>query len=253
MRALILWLTALLNSLVGGPLTNLLNAMGIHPAHPGFPITEVLTLELITAFLLIVFFIVVRAGLNVEKPSSVQSIAEMLHEFVGSQGEAIIGHGYKPHVPFVTMLFVFILLSNCWGLLPGIETPTAHPFVPLGLALLTFFYYNYHGLRAQGPVGYVKHFLGPVWWISPLLFPVEVISHLARNMSLTVRLYANMLASDLLTLVFFSILPLILPIVFLGLHFGVALIQSYVWMLLAFIYLAEAIAHHDDHEEAEAH
>ena len=148
-------------------------------------------------------------------------------------------------MPFVTMLFVFILLCNCIGLLPGLETPTAHPAVPLGLALLTFLYYNWHGVRAQGPIGYLKHFVGPIWWISPLLFPVEVISHLARNMSLTVRLYANMLASDLLTLVFFSIFPLLLPIVFLGLHFGVAMIQAYVWMLLAFIYLAEATAHEE--------
>ena len=79
------------------------------------------------------------------------------------------------------------------------------------------------------------------------MLPVEIISHLARNMSLTVRLYANMLASDLLTLVFFSIFPLVLPIVFLGLHFGVAMIQAYVWMLLAFIYLAEATAHEEAH------
>jgi F-type H+-transporting ATPase subunit a len=167
----------------------------------------------------------------------------MLNEFVGSQGDAIIGHGYEPHVPFVSILFVFIALCNCVGLLPGVETPTAHPAVPLGLALLTFAYYNWHGVRAQGPVGYFKHFLGPVWWISPLLFPVEIISHLARNMSLTVRLYANMLASDLLTLVFFSIVPFALPIVFLGLHAAVAMIQAYVWMLLALIYVAGAVSH----------
>ncbi len=246
MHAFVHSITQLLNSLFGGPLTSLLTALGIHPESPGAPISDVLTLEMGVALLLFAFFLAVRLTLNVERPNPLQSIAEMINEFVGSQGDAIIGHGYEPHVPFVTSLFLFILLCNCIGLLPGLETPTAHPFVPLGLALLTFLYYNWHGVRAQGPVGYFKHFLGPVWWISPLLFPVEVISHLARNMSLTVRLYANMLASDLLTLVFFSIIPVGIPIVFLGLHFGVAMIQAYVWMLLALIYVAGAIAHDEE-------
>jgi F-type H+-transporting ATPase subunit a len=245
MHAFIHSITQLLNSLVGGPLTAVLTAIGIHPETPGAPITDVLTLELIAAAGLLAFFIIVRLTLHVERPNPAQSIAEMINEFVSSQGEAIIGHGYEPHVPITTMLFLFILLCNCWGLMPGVETPTAKPYVPLGLALITFLYYNYNGVRAQGAVGYFKHFLGPVWWISPLMLPVEIISHLARNMSLTVRLYANMLASDLLTLVFFSIFPLVLPIVFLGLHAGVALIQSYVWMLLAFIYLAEATSHEE--------
>jgi F-type H+-transporting ATPase subunit a len=112
--------------------------------------------------------------------------------------------------------------------------------------VLTFLYYNLHGVRVQGPIGYLKHFAGPVWWLSPLLFPVEVISHLARVMSLTIRLYANMLASDLLALIAFSMFPLIFPTVLLGLHFFVALIQAYVFMLLTIIYLSMAVAH-DEH------
>ena len=211
MHAFVHSITQLLNSLFGGPLTALLTAIGIHPGDARRAHRRRSHVELMVAFVLLAFFVVVRLTLNVERPNPAQSLAEMIHEFVGSQGDAIIGHGYEPHVPFVTMLFLFILLCNCIGLLPGLETPTAKPFVPLGLAMLTFLYYNYHGVRAQGPVGYFKHFLGPVWWISPLMLPVEIISHLARNMSLTVRLYANMLASDLLTLVFFSIFPLCCP------------------------------------------
>ena len=84
----------------------------------------------------------------------------------------------------------------------------------------------------------MKHFAGPVWWIAPLLFPIEIISHCARVMSLTIRLYANMFASDLVTLVFFSLVPLAIPALFLGLHFFVSLIQAYVFMLLAMIYLS---------------
>ena len=93
---------------------------------------------------------------------------------------------------------------------------------------------------------YAKHFLGPLWWIAPLMLPIEIISHIARVLSLTIRLYANMFASDLLTLIFFSLFPLALPVVFLGLHLGVSLIQAYVFMLLATIYIGQAIAHEED-------
>ena len=121
------------------------------------------------------------------------------------------------------------------------------PKVPLGIAILTFIYYNYHGLREQGPVNYTKHFLGPIWWISWLMLPIEIISHLARVMSLTIRLFANMFASDLLALVFFSLIPIGIPVLFLGLHFGVAFIQAYVFMLLAMIYLTIAVTHEEGH------
>ncbi len=235
----------LLNHAFGAPVTAMLLKLGVHPRNPAAPIDRTFALELIVTAVLLVFFLLVRVTLSIERPGPFQLLAEMIHEFVGGQGEAIIGHGYQPHVTFATAILLFVVTANCFGLLPGIPTPTANPVVPLGIAILTFLYYNFHGLKAQGPVGYLKHFLGPIWWIAPLLFPIEIISHLARVMSLTIRLYANMFASDLLTLVFFSLVPIGIPIVFLGLHFAVALIQAYVFMLLALIYLSQAVAHED--------
>ena len=244
MHSLLLALTSLLNQLFGAPVTALLNKLNIYPLHPAAPIDDRLTLQLVVAFVLLLFFIVVRAKLSVEKPGSMQHLAEMIHGFVDEQAQSVMGHhGYESHLPFVTTILMFVLLCNIIGLLPGIETPTASPVVPLGIALVTFFYYNYHGVRAQGPIGYLKHFMGPVIWIAPFIFPIEIISNLTRVMSLTVRLYANMFASDLLTLVFFSLVPIGIPVIFLGLHLGVALIQSYVFMLLTMIYLGEATAH----------
>jgi F-type H+-transporting ATPase subunit a len=237
------FLTRLLNHWFATPLDALLARLGIHPANPAQPINNALTLELIVFTGLILFFMLVRSRLSVEKPGPAQQLAEMTHEFVNNQAEQVMGHGHDPHLPVLTCLLVFILLCNCIGLFPGVDTPTANPSVPLGLALFTFIYYNWNGIRAQGPIGYIKHFMGPVWWIAPLMFPIEIISHLARIMSLTVRLYANMFASDLLTVVFFSLIPPAIPIIFLGLHFGVALIQAYIFMLLTTIYLAEATAH----------
>jgi F-type H+-transporting ATPase subunit a len=235
-------LTRLLNQLVGGPVTSMLVALGVHPKHPGAPISDAYALELLIAALLIAFFLVVRSTLSVEKPAPVQQFAEMIHEFTGGQADQIIGHGYERFQAFVTVIFLFVLSMNLVGLIPGINSPTESPIVPLGIALTTFVYYNFHGFRVQGLKGYLGHFAGPVWWISPLLFPIEIISHFARIMSLTIRLYANMFAGGLVTLVFFSLIPLGIPVVFLGLHLAVSLIQAFVFMLLAMIYLSQAVA-----------
>lgn len=116
------------------------------------------------------------------------------------------------------------------------------PAVPLGCAVVTWFYYHYHGLRTNG-AGYIKHFLGPVWWLAPLMFVIEICSHLARVLSLTVRLYANMFAGDMVTLVFFSMIPIVLPIPFMLLHILVAVVQTLIFILLAMVYLGEAVAH----------
>jgi F-type H+-transporting ATPase subunit a len=236
-------LTHLLNQLLGSPITALFAKLGVHPAAPGAPITDAFTMELVVFFVLIAFFLLVRVTLSVEKPGPAQQIAEMLHEFTGSNGEQIIGHGAEKFQAFVTSIFLFVVLNNVLGLIPGIDTPTASPYIPLGIAVPTFFYYHYFGFKAQGFVGYLKHFAGPIWWVAPLLFPIEIVSHLARIMSLTIRLYANMFASDMVTLVFFSLFPLAIPAIFLGLHFAVSLIQAYVFMLLAMIYLSQAVSH----------
>jgi F-type H+-transporting ATPase subunit a len=213
------------------------------PADPATAINDTTALEILVVAGLIAFFILVRMTLSVERPNAAQQVAEMVHEFTGSQGEQIIGHGQERFQAFVTCIVLFVLLNNFLGLVPGVITPTSQPVVPLGLAVLTFLYYNYHGIRTQGPVGYIKHFAGPVWWMSWLILPIEIVSHLARVLSLTIRLYANMLASDLVTLVFFSLIPFAIPTIFLGLHFAVSIIQAFVFMLLTMIYLSLATAH----------
>ncbi len=234
--------TRLLNHLFARPVDGLLAALHIAPAYREAPITNANAMELLVFLILIGYFLLVRASLSVETPGGIQHLAEMTHEFVSEQGEQIIGHGYERFTGYLTALLLFILVCNLMGLVPGLESPTANVSVPLGFAIVTWFYYHYHGLRVNGGA-YIKHFLGPVWWISPLLFPIEIISDLARILSLTVRLFANMFAGDLLTLAFFSLIPVGIPLVFLGLHFGVAVVQAYVFMLLAAIYLSLAVAH----------
>jgi F-type H+-transporting ATPase subunit a len=231
--------TAFLNHYFAGVANAVLSVFHLHAKYPQRPIDNVFAMEVAVFLALLLFFVLVRATLSVEKPAGPQHIAEMVHGFVSEQAESIIGHGFERYVPFVTVIFLFILLCNLLGLLPGFISPTAKPWVPLGVAVLTFLYYHYQGLREQG-AGYFKQFVGPLWWIAPLMLPIEIVSHLARILSLTVRLYANMFAGDMVTLVFFSLVPIALPAVFLGLHLGVSLIQAYIFMLLAMIYLGQA-------------
>ncbi len=127
--------------------------------------------EILVVLALIAFFLAVRVTLSVEAPGGIQQVAEMLHEFVGGQAEEIIGHDYERYLPFIVCIFLFVLCNNLLGLIPGIETPTSVAVVPLGVATLAFLYYNYHGIRVNGPINYLKTFAGPVWWIAPLLFP----------------------------------------------------------------------------------
>jgi F-type H+-transporting ATPase subunit a len=234
--------TALLNHYFAGVANAVLAMLHMHPKYPQRPIDNILAMEILVALVLLAFFALVRVTLSVEKPGPAQHIAEMLHGVVSDQAESIIGHGYERFVPYVTVVFIFILLCNLIGLIPGFITPTSKPWVPLGLASLTFLYYQYQGVRANG-FGYIKQFLGPIWWISWLMLPIEIISHLARVLSLTVRLYANMFASDMVILVFFSLIPIVGSVPFLALHLGVSIIQAVVFMLLTLIYLSQAVAH----------
>jgi F-type H+-transporting ATPase subunit a len=243
--------TAFLNRLFGPQVLALLQALGIHPKHPATPISNPFAMELLVFMLLTLFFIAVRARLSVERPGGLQHTMEAIEGFVNNLASETISSHPEKFVSYLTVLGLFILICNLIGLVPGLESPTGVPVVPLGCALLTWLYYNYHGVRANGPVGYLKHFIGPqegmplaVRLLLPiLLFPIEVFSHLARVLSLTVRLFANMFAGEMVTLVFFSLLPLGLPIIIEGLHIGVSFIQTYIFVLLACVYLGEATAH----------
>jgi F-type H+-transporting ATPase subunit a len=237
-----LWFTALLNRLFAGPVNALLHALNVHVHDASAPIPNYVAMQIFVFALLLVFFLLVRMRLSVEKPGILQHTMEGIHGFISGLGNEIIGHGHERFDSYLIVLGVYILICNLIGLIPGFESPTAIPSVPLGCALVTWFYYHTQGIRING-LGYVKHFMGPVWQLSWLMFPIEVISHLARVMSLTVRLFANVFAGDMLTLAFFSLVPIGVPVIFLGLHLGVSIIQTYIFVLLATVYLSEAAAH----------
>jgi F-type H+-transporting ATPase subunit a len=233
--------TRFLNAHFAAPVDALLRAFHVQPTYPSAPISDTFAMELLVVLPLLLFFLVVRVSLSVEKPSVPQNIAEAVNEFVSGQAESIVGHGYERYVGFVTILALFILLCNLLGLVPGLKSPTADVVVPFGCAILTFLYYHFQGIRSNG-WRYIKQFLGPVWPLAPLMFLLEIISHFARLLSLTVRLYANIFAGDLVTLAFFSLIPIGIPLIFLSLHIMVSVVQAFLFMALALSYLSLATA-----------
>jgi F-type H+-transporting ATPase subunit a len=237
-----LWITALLNKYFGGVANTILGIFHLPLSHPEAPITNYVAMQILVFVLLVVTFVIVRARLSVDNPGALQHMVEGLDGFVGKQGQEVIGHGYEQYTGYLTTLGVFILLCCLIGVIPGFESPTAVPSVPLGCALVTWFYYHFQGIRRNG-FGYIKNFLGPEPYVAPLLFPIEIFSHLARILSLTIRLFANMFAGDMVTLVFLSLFPIAIPVVFLLLHIGVSFIQTYIFVLLATVYIGEAVAH----------
>ena len=233
--------TALLNRIFGGLANGLLDALHIQH-NSAAPINNAVAMQVLVFLILLMTFVYLRTRISVENPGGLQHLFEFITEFINGQSREMIGHNYKPYTPYLVTLGVYILTCNLIGLVPSLEAPTAVPVVPLGCAVVTWFYYHYQGVREHG-AGYVKHFMGPVWWLAPLMMLIEFFSHLARMLSLTVRLYANMFAGDMVTLVFFSLAPIGIPVIFMGLHIGVAFIQTFIFVLLATVYIGEATAH----------
>ena len=162
------------------------------------------------------------------------------------QADEIIGHHDGPkYVAFAGTLFIFVLFGNLIGVIPSFESPTMFAACPSRLRdgdvpVPT----TSSDIGANG-FGYLKHFTGPIPWLAPLMFPIEIISHLARPMSLTIRLFANMLAGEKVTLVFLSLTYFLVPAVFMGLHVFVSLVQAFIFMVLTMIYIGGAVSHEE--------
>src|ERR1700720_4983232 len=145
-----LWFTALLNRFFGGPVISFFLALGIIPKPPATPISNSFSMELLVVILLTLFFIAVRSRLSVDQPGGLQHTMEGIEGFIGNMGEEIIGHHYHPYHSYLITLGLFIITCNLIGIIPSFDSPTAVPVVPLGCALLTWFYYHFQGLRTNG-------------------------------------------------------------------------------------------------------
>ncbi|HXS96917.1 MAG TPA: F0F1 ATP synthase subunit A [Candidatus Limnocylindrales bacterium] len=238
-----LWVTKLLNDHLAGLGNQALQLVGMHP--DARPWSNYIAMELVVALLIVVVFAMLRPRLSATNPGTMQHVFEVIYDFVHGQTDEQVGHGGSHYLAFFGTLFIFILFANLIGIIPGFESPTMVPAVPLGCAVATFAYYNFVGIQANGIFKYLAHFAGPIWWMAPLMIPIEIVSHLARPLSLTLRLYANMYAGEQVTMVFLGLTYLVVPAIFMGLHVFVSLLQAYIFMLLTMLYVAGATVHEE--------
>jgi F-type H+-transporting ATPase subunit a len=254
-----LWLVQFVNALVGPPVAAALNALGFTPGHeviPDFIVMALLILVLVSGLCLLI-----RSRLSVENPGRLQLALEAAVSFLYGMVDDFIGPKGRSYVTLVGTMFIFILIGNLMGLVPGLKSPTSNINVTLGCALTVFVYYQFHGIKEQGIVSYVKHFMTPPGapaWIAPIYFPIEVISHLSRVLSLSVRLFGNIFGEDLVIVILASLVPFVLPLPMMVLGLVTAALQAYIFAMLTTIYLAGAVVvdhgpeGHGDHAESHA-
>jgi len=193
---------------------------------------------LVMAILIVVAFLASRSITLV--PSGLQNFMETVVAGVEGLLEETMGEEGKAYFPLIATFALFILVSNLIGLIPGFSPPTANLNTNAALALTVFVMTHVIGIKKHG-AAYFKHFMGPVWWLAPLIFIIEIIGHLARPLSLTLRLFGNMFGHELVLMIFFSLVPLFLPIPMMLMGVLVAFIQTFVFTLLAMIYIAGAL------------
>jgi F-type H+-transporting ATPase subunit a len=188
-----------------------------------------------------------------DKGISYRNIAESFSDFIYNLTVSTMGKKEaKKYFPIIAGIFFLVFFSNLIGLVPGFLPPTDNINTTLALGMFVFFYYNLHGVKEQGLIGHIKHFMGPVWYLSFLILPIELISHAVRPLSLGLRLRGNMFGDHLVLSIFSDLLPYIVPIVFLVLGLFVCFIQAFVFTLLTMVYISLSVAKHD-HAEHEAH
>jgi len=221
-----LFIVDLFNKIFSKPVASLLSLFGIEVKHPEHLFPDHVVMVLFVAVALIIFFGLASRNLKVI-PSKRQSILELIIGFFENLLVDIIGEPGKKYLPMVG--------------------PTSKINVTIGCALSVFVYYHWQGIKAQGILKYLKHFAGPTPLLAPLLVPIEIISHFSRPVSLSVRLFGNIFAEELLILVIASIIPFLLPLPFMAIAIFTATIQAFVFVLLSCIYIAGAVVHQEEH------
>src|SRR5215813_13069956 len=213
------------------------------------PIPTHVVMFLFVVLVAVVVLTILRGKLSVESPNKRQQTFEVGVETIRGLLNDLVGIGGMKHFPVVATFGLLILLSNLTGMLPDMVAPTANFNVTLALAVTSFLYYNYVGIRENGLLGHIKHFGGPVPSIGLMiiLFPIEIISNLARIMSLSVRLFGNIFGEEQVSGVISSLMQWVLPALLMPLGLLTAVLQTFIFMVLSMVYLGEVSHHSDEH------
>ena len=174
---------------------------------------------------------------------SLKGIFEVLTETISNLCEMVIGEHGKHFVPLFTSVFFFVLFNNLVGILPGMTPATENINTTFGFGAMMFLIYNYQGVKEQGILSYLKHFMGPVIFLAPLMFVIELVSHMVRPFSLGLRLANVMMGDHTVLSVFLDLVPIGIPIPFYMMGLFVCFVQAFVFTLLSMVYVAFAVAH----------
>lgn len=175
-------------------------------------------------------------------PSGLQNFYETMIEGMLFMAKDVIGEKLaRKYFPLAGTIAIIVFFSNMIGIIPGFEAPTSSWSFTLVLALIVFIYYHFEGIRAQGIIHYIAHFMGPMKWLSPLMFPIEIISHFSRILSLSFRLFGNIKGDDMFLLVMLMLVPWIIPIAPFAILLFMGILQAFVFMILTYVYLAGAV------------
>ena len=181
-------------------------------------------------------------------PTGFQNIAEIYMDSIFNLSKGVIGEEYaNKYLPLVATIGMFVFFSNVIGIIPGFESPTGNINITLSLAIMVFAYYNYEGIKKNGIIKYFKHFSGPVWWLSPLMFPIEIVSHISRIISLSFRLFGNIKGDDLFLMVLLMLAPWLVPLPAYMLLAFMAFLQTFIFIMLTLVYLSGAILMDEEH------
>ncbi len=198
----------------------------------------------------IIFFVARSATASLQLvPRGTQNIMEAYLDGVMSMGRDVMGTDdlARKYLPLVATIGIFVFVNNVIGIIPGFESPTSNINLTLVLALIVFFYYNYEGVKENGFKKYFGHFMGPVPVLAPLMFPIEIISHLSRIVSLSFRLFGNIKGDDLFLAVVLALAPWIAPLPAYALLTFMALLQTFIFMILTYVYLSSAVIISEEH------
>ncbi|MEO1938115.1 MAG: F0F1 ATP synthase subunit A [Sulfurimonas sp.] len=175
-------------------------------------------------------------------PKGTQNVMEAYVAGVLQMGTDVMGRLHaRKYLALVATIGLFVGIANLIGIIPGFEAPSANINMTLTLALIVFVYYNYVGIKTHGAIKYFKHFSGPVWWLAWLMFPVEIVSHFSRIISLAFRLFGNIKGDDMFLAVILFLVPWVMPLIPFGLLTFGAFLQAFIFMMLTYVYLAGAI------------
>lgn len=235
------FVSTLFNQYIANPIAGWL---GFHVEHDVLPAHVVMII--IVACGLVAFALLMRRRLSVDNPGAVQQTFELVFEGVLNLMRDIVGHGAERYFPLIGALFIYILVCNLLGLIPGFMSPTSDINIPASCAILVFLYYNYQGFRVQGFKGYMAHFAGPSLVIAPLLFVIELISHMARPLSLSVRLFGNIFAEELTIQSLNNIFPFVISLPVIALALFASTIQAFIFIVLTMVYIGAAVEHAED-------